>query len=106
MVSRADVTVAMVTNCRCQELEEQLGRQEEELKIVSEQLLMAVQQKFKLQQQIEAWQVRTRSAKNYSGVFLFQTFGPFDSVWNRMVHCSVFLLYGTWGVYEQARDIQ
>lgn len=59
-VSRADVTVAMVTSCRCQELEEQLGRQEEELKSVSEQLLMAVQQKFKLQQQIEAWQVRTR----------------------------------------------
>lgn len=55
----ADVTVAMVTNYRCQELEEQLGRQEGELKCVSDQLLMAVQQKFKLQQQIEAWQVRT-----------------------------------------------
>ena len=55
----ADVSVAMVTNYRCQELEERLGRQEGELKCVSDQLLMAVQQKFKLQQQIEAWQVRT-----------------------------------------------
>ena len=57
----ADVTVAMVTNYRCQALEEQLGRQEGELKCVSDQLLMAVQQKFKLQQQIEAWQVYTHT---------------------------------------------
>jgi hypothetical protein len=43
--------------CRCEELKKKLASNEEELKWVNEQLLMAVQQKFKLQQQIEDWQV-------------------------------------------------
>ena len=47
--------------CRCQELKKKLASSEEELKWVNEQLLMAVQQKFKLQQQIEDWQVYTMS---------------------------------------------
>ena len=43
--------------CSCQQLEEELFKHREELKCISEQLMTVVQQKFKLQEQIEAWQV-------------------------------------------------
>ena len=42
---------------RCQEVEGQNKLLEQELKNTNEQLMLAVQQKFKLHQQIEAWQV-------------------------------------------------
>ena len=50
----------MLLPTRCEELKKKLASNEEELKWVNEQLLMAVQQKFKLQQQIEDWQVSTQ----------------------------------------------
>ena len=43
--------------CRCKELSEQVAGYKQELNGVNEQLLIAVQQKFKLQQQNEEWQV-------------------------------------------------
>ena len=39
-------------------MERKLASSDEELKLVNTQLMMAVEQKFKLQQQIEAWQVQ------------------------------------------------
>ena len=42
---------------RCQQLEEELLKHREEFKCINEQLMTVVEQKFKLQQQIEAWQV-------------------------------------------------
>ena len=37
-------------------MERKLASSEEELNLVNTQLMMAVEQKFKLQQQVEAWQ--------------------------------------------------
>lgn len=51
------LSLCLLPICRCEELKKKLASSEEELKWVNEQLLMAVQQKFKLQQQIEDWQV-------------------------------------------------
>lgn len=47
----------MVTTCRCRELQEKLDAQRRELSAIGEQLMTAVQQKFELQEQLEAWQV-------------------------------------------------
>ena len=49
--------IAYPTLYRCQQLEEELLKHREEFKCTNEQLMTAVEQKFKLQQQIEAWQV-------------------------------------------------
>lgn len=46
---------------RCQELEAKTFKQDTELKEVNEMLLLAACQKFKLQQEIQAWEVSKAS---------------------------------------------
>lgn len=48
---------------RCQELEAHHKEQEVELKTLNELLLLAAQQKFKLQQQIDSWEVNQLDSK-------------------------------------------
>ena len=50
--------MSTIVLCRCVELQGCTLKQQEEIEVIKKQLLAVIQQKIKLHEQIEAWQVR------------------------------------------------